>query len=188
MRNGLKLTCLDLQSAGVNRHYETCANSATQEIANFNPWPYGIEGGSAEFTGYTQIEGMQFPKNLELRIGKVPAVTVSLSMLGEEAPDPNLLSPPPGATERRYCDAMTAPVMIQKPDIASLRISEDVHVRFEVTVLTDGSVGAIQVLSQNSVDAAQRIRTVWKDARYKPAMCGNEPVVADVQEGLDITH
>ncbi|MGA3135927.1 MAG: hypothetical protein ABSC88_08050 [Terracidiphilus sp.] len=188
-RNGVVLTCIRLESTGSNGPYEMCADSATHEIVSFNPWAYGIEGGSAEFSSYTGIEEMQFPKHLELRIGKDPAVMVNVTKLEEQAFDANLLIPPPGATERRYCEVMTAPVMIQKPDIASLGVfSGDVHVKFQVTILTDGSVGAIQVIGQNSTEAADRIRKVWKDARYKPAMCGTEPVVADEQEGLDITH
>ena len=84
---------------------------------------------------------------------------------------------------------MTAPVIIQKPDFTSLRgFSGNVHVRLQVTILKDGSVGAIQVISQNSVEAGDRIRKAWKDVRYKPAMCRTEPVVADDQVGIDITR
>jgi len=189
IRNGALLTCMGLEATGSNGHYEMCADSATHEILSYNPWPYGLDGGSAEFSSYVGIEEMQFPKHLELRNGKVPAVTVNVTKLEDQALDANLLTPPPGATERRYCEVMTPPLMIQKPDIASLRgFSGDVHVRLQVTVLTDGSVGAIQVIGQNSAEAADRVRKLWKDARYKPAMCGTEPVVADDQAGLDITH
>jgi len=187
--NGVVLTCMGLESTISNRHYEMCADSATHKILSYNPWPYGIDGGRAEFSNYAGIEEMQFPKRLELRMGKGSVVTVNITKLEDHALDANLLTTPPGATERRYCDVMTAPVMIQKPDIISLRgFSGDVHVRFQVTILTDGSVGAIQVIGQDSVEAADRIRKLWKDARFKPAMCGSEPVVADVQVGLDITH
>src|SRR5579863_5292663 len=93
------------------------------------------------------------------------------------------------ATDRRYCEVMTAPVMIQKPDIASLGgLPGGVHVRFQVAVLTDGSVGTIQVIAQNSGGAADGLRKLWKGARYEPAMCGTEPVVADEEAGSDIAH
>jgi hypothetical protein len=187
--NGAVLTCLRLESTGSKGHYEMCADSAMHEILSYNPWPSGLVGESAEFSNYARIEGMQFPKHLEMRTGKEPAVTVNVTKLENQAFDANLLTPPPGATERRYCEAFTGPVMIQKPDIKSLGVfSRDVRVSFQVTVLTDGSVGAIQVIGQNSPEAADRIRKLWMRARYKPAMCGSEPVVADEQAGLDITH
>jgi hypothetical protein len=186
---GMILTCMSLESTGSNGQHELCTDSTTHEILSYDPWPYGLGGGSADFSGYAGIEEMRFPKHLEMRMGKGPAVTVNVTKLENDAIDANLLAPPPGSTERRYCEAMSAPVVIQKPDVASLgRFSEDVHVKFQVTVLTDGSVGAIQVIGQNSAEAADRIRKAWKDARYKPAMCGNEPVVADEHVGLDLVH
>jgi hypothetical protein len=188
-KNGVVLTCIGLESTVSNGYYEICADSATHDIVSFNPWAYGVEGGSAEFSTYTGIEAMQFPKHLELLIGKGLAVTINVTKLDEQALDANLLIPPPGATERRYCEVMTAPVIIQKPDFTSLRgFSGNVHVRLQVTILKDGSVGAIQVISQNSVEAGDRIRKAWKDVRYKPAMCRTEPVVADDQVGIDITR
>jgi hypothetical protein len=187
--NGVVLTCIDLESTGTKGHYEMCADSATHEILSYNPWPYGLDGGRAVFSNYAGIEEMQFPKHLELRMDKGSVVTVNITKLEDQALDANLLTPPPGATERRYCEVMTAPVLIQKPDFARLGgFCGEVHVRFQVTVLTDGSVGAIQVIGQNSTEAADCIRKLWKDTRYKPAMCGSEPVVADEQVGLDFTH
>jgi hypothetical protein len=186
---GVMLTCMGLESTISSGHFKVCADSATHEILSYNPWPYDLDGGNAEFSSYAGIEGMQFPEHLVLRMaGQGPVVTVNVTKLEDQGLDANLLAPPPDATQRRYCEVMSAPVMIQKPDITSLgHFSEDVQVRFQVTILTDGSVGAIQVIGQNSAEAADRIRKLWKDARYKPAMCGTEPVVADVQTGMDIT-
>ena len=185
---GVALTCISLQSTVNNERYKMCVDPAAHEILTYDPWPYGLSGGAAAFSGYVGIEEMQFPKHLELReAGQGATVTVNVTKLEDQAFDANLLTPPPGATERRYCEVMSPPFMIQKPDIASLgQFSQDVHVRFQVTVLTDGSVGAIQVIGQSSAEAADRIRKVWMHARYKPAMCGTEPVVADEQDGLDI--
>jgi hypothetical protein len=76
--------------------------------------------------------------------------------------------------------------MIHQPDLGT--ITDDVHVRFQVTILKDGTVDSVQVIGQNSAKAADRIRKAYKDVKYKPAMCGTEPVIADIVEGLDITH
>ena len=147
------------------------------------------DGGNAEFSGYDEIEGMRFPRHLELRIGKGIAVSMNIAKLQEQTFDTALLTPPPGAEERRFCEVMTAPVILRKPDLSSIgSFPEDVHVRFQITILKDGSVGKVQVIGQNSAQAADRIRRAFMDAKYKPALCGTEPVVADIEAGLDITH
>jgi len=187
-RNGAVLTCVELESTSAFKQLEICTDPSTQEIISYNPFPYDIDGGSAEFSGYAGIEGMHFPTSLELRMGKTAVVTVNVTKLEEKPPDVSLLTPPQGAIERRYCEGATAPVMLEKPDIASLGvISGSVHLRFQVTVLKDGSVGSVQLIGQRSSNyAADIMRKLWMNARYKPAMCGTEPIVADVQAGLDI--
>ena len=83
---------------------------------------------------------------------------------------------------------MTSPAMIKHPDMSLLAFPEDARIRFQVTILKDGSVGSIQVIGQSSVEAGNRIRRALRDAQFKPAMCGSEPVVADIVEGVDISH
>jgi protein TonB len=49
-----------------------------------------------------------------------------------------------------------------------------------ITVLTDGSVGDIHLLgsaTQSMDDATLQTLKGW---RFKPAMCGSEPVVSDI--------
>ncbi len=186
---GTVLACIELWSIELRESYELCTDPATHEITNIRPWIFGVDGGNAAFSGYADIEGMRFPKHLELRIGKGIAVSVNLTKLEERPVDADLLKPPAGAIERRYCDIMTAPVMLHHPDLSSLgAFSDDVHVRFQVTIMKDGSVDSVQVIGQNSAQAADRIRRAYKNVKYKPAMCGTEPVIADVVEGLDIAH
>jgi hypothetical protein len=188
-RGGTVLTCIELRSNDSKTSYELCTDPVTHDIASFSPWVYGLEGGDAEFSDYTEIEGMRFPEHLELRVGTDIAVSIHLTKLQEEPFDASLLTPPPGAIERRFCDIMTAPVLIHRPDLSSLRFfPEDVRVKFQVTILKDGSVSSVQVISQSSANVADRLRRAYMDAKYKPAMCGAEPVVADEDVGIDFTH
>jgi hypothetical protein len=48
-----------------------------------------------------------------------------------------------------------------------------------ITILADGNVGDVQVMGQNNSFAADTISTVklWK---FRPAMCGDQPVVSDL--------
>jgi hypothetical protein len=183
---GTPLACIELWSIESRSSFELCTDPATHEIASIRPWIYGVDGGNAAFSGYADFEGMRYPTHLELSIGKSIAVSVNITKLEEQPVDANLLKPPAGAIERRYCDVMTPPRMIHQPDLGT--ITDDVHVRFQVTILKDGTVDSVQVIGQNSAKAADRIRKAYKDVKYKPAMCGTEPVIADIVEGLDITH
>lgn len=49
-RDGAGLTCIRLESTGSSGHYEICAVSATNEILSYNPFPYSLDVGSAEFS------------------------------------------------------------------------------------------------------------------------------------------
>jgi hypothetical protein len=188
-RDGTVLACIELVNHEAAITSELCTDPVTHDITSITPWIYGVDGGNAEFSGYDGIEGMRFPKHLELRFGKGSAVSVSITKLQEQTFDNALLTPPPGAEERRFCDVMTAPVILRKPDLSSLgSFTQDVHVRLQITILKDGSVGTVQVIGQNSAEAADRIRRAFRDAKYKPALCGTEPVVADIEAGFAITH
>ena len=183
------LACVELVDREVASTSELCTNPVTHDIASISPWIFGVDGGTAAFSGYDDFEGMRFPRHLELRIGKGSAVSVSITKLQEQTFDTALLTPPPGAEERRFCDVMTAPVILRKPDLLNLgSFPKDVHVRLQITILKDGSVGAVQVIGQDSAQAADRIRRAFMDAKYKPALCGTEPVVADIEAGFAITH
>jgi hypothetical protein len=164
-RDGAVLACVELVDREVASTSELCTDPVTHDIASISPWIFGVDGGTAAFSGYDDIEGMRFPRHLEL------------------------LTPPPGAEERRFCDVMTAPVILRKPDLLNLgSFPKDVHVRLQITILKDGSVGAVQVIGQDPAQAADRIRRAFMDAKYKPALCGTEPVVADIEAGFAITH
>ncbi len=192
-RGGTALTCIELRSTDSRNSrtsYELCTNPVTHDIATFSPWIYGSDDGDAEFSDYAEFEGMRFPRHLELRIGKDVAVTATVTKLEEQTFDAGLLTPPQGATERRFCDVMTAPVMIQPPDMSHLSHLgihlEGLHLTFQVTILKDGSVGSIQVIGRNSVEAADAIRMAFRSAKFKPALCGTEPVIADIDESLNV--
>jgi hypothetical protein len=188
-QGGASLSCIEMVGPKSEERYDLCADPVTHDIASMTPWMYGIEGGNAIFSDYREIEGMRFPGHLELLIGKRSAASISITKLQEQSFDAGLLTAPPGAIERRYCEIMTAPVMIRRPDLSHSGASGAVsRVTFQITILKDGTVGSIQVIGQSSAKAADSIRKDFKDARFKPALCGAEPVVADIEESIEIAY
>ncbi len=78
----------------------------------------------------------------------------------------------------KHAEPIRTPNPLYPKSASQNRISGDTTVA--MTVLTDGSVTDIQLVgsSGHSLDDAtlNTLRT-WK---FKPAMCGNEPVVSDI--------
>jgi TonB family protein len=50
-----------------------------------------------------------------------------------------------------------------------------------ITVLANGSVGEVQLIAGGTFDLAEQTRADMKKWKFKPAMCGSEPVVSDVE-------
>ena len=98
--------------------------------------------------------------------------------------DETLLVVPRDAVERRLCDDMKHATPVKTPDplypksASKNRLMGDTTV--SMTVLTDGSVTDIQVIgkaTQSMDDATLQTLKGWK---FKPAMCGSDPVVSDI--------
>jgi len=96
-----------------------------------------------------------------------------------------LLLPPKGAIERRQCSDMKHAVPIKTPEpmypesASQNKLMGDTAVA--MTVLTDGSVTDIRLTgtaTRSMDDATLQALKGWK---FKPAMCGSEPVVSDLE-------
>ncbi len=58
------------------------------------------------------------------------------------------------------------------------------EVEFAVTILADGTVGSIHMIRKSGGIEDDAVMAAIKNARYKPAMCGTDPVVADIIVGV----
>jgi TonB family protein len=136
------------------------------------------------YSNYADFQAYRYPRKLELDAKGRKIIIATVTGLTMSAFDRALLVPPDGAIERRHCKDMTTPVAIstpepQYPPSASLsRIMADNSVNF--TIETDGSVSHVHLLRgsiQPMDDATLEAVRGW---RFKPAMCGTEPVVSDL--------
>src|SRR5256884_4834251 len=91
-----------------------------------------------------------------------------------------------GAIERRLCADMKHAVPVRTPDplyprsASQNRLMGDTTVA--MTVLTDGSVTDIQLVGSAARSMDDATLLTLKSWKFKPAMCGSEPVVSDIEE------
>ncbi len=186
VEDGVEVTCLRAENeAGRSTPHEVCVNSASREILR-DEWKNASDDQRMErYAEYFDFQGHRYPRKLELLVNGSKVITANVTNLTSTPLDQALLAAPKGAIERRLCKGMTRAVPIKTPEpmypksASENRLMGDTIV--SMTVLTDGSVNNIQLLgtSTHSMDDAtlQTIKT-WK---FKPAMCGAEPVVSDVE-------
>ena len=95
-----------------------------------------------------------------------------------------LLVPPRGAIERPECADMKHAVPVKTPDpmypksASENRLMGDTTV--VMTVLADGSVSNIQLVGSAARSMDNATLETLKGWKFKPAMCGTEPVVSDI--------
>ncbi|PYT78543.1 MAG: hypothetical protein DMG42_00430 [Acidobacteria bacterium] len=120
-------------------------------------------------------------------ISKDTAIRANLNVmtLTTAAFDEKLLVAPKGAIERRLCADMKHAVPVRTPDplyprsASQNRLMGDTTVA--MTVLTDGSVTDIQLVGSAARSMDDATLLTLKSWKFKPAMCGSEPVVSDIE-------
>jgi hypothetical protein len=140
-----------------------------------------MQSENKSFSGYTDFEGLRFPRHLELHVNGSRVLSAEITSLAQTDFDEKLLTPPHGSIERRDCENIKPAVPIKTTDpnfSGSNTIMGDTRVA--LTILADGSVGDVQPIGGASAAMdAEMVRTL-KGWRFQPAMCGNDPVVSDI--------
>ena len=118
-------------------------------------------------------------------MGLIKAITAQVATLSTAPLDEALLVPPKGAIERRQCAGMKHPVPVKTPDplypksASQNRLIGDTVV--SMTVFLDGSVGEIELIGRGGRSMDDATLQTLKGWKFKPAMCGAEPVVSDIE-------
>jgi TonB family protein len=163
---------------------EICVSADTMQVAS-DETITPAEVRRREFSDYQPFLNSSIPRTLKLTIDGVAVLTVVVTLLEERSFTANEFVAPANATVRRTCANMTWPKAIKTPSPIYPPSEKVMHVNgtsiVSVTVLPDGSVSEVYLVgsSYHDMDAiTQQIVKTWK---FKPAMCGTEPVTADIQ-------
>jgi TonB family protein len=112
-------------------------------------------------------------------------MSASVTQLQESPLDPKLLVPPPGAIERRECPDKKPPEVLDQPTPNyDPRNHGKTETDAQVTVLTDGTIGNVQIVGSADRAHDNLVMEALKKWKFKPAMCGADPVVADIYVSL----
>ena len=186
VENGVGITCLQVVQENVKaKPHEICLSPVSHEILTDEWEEPPDERRKEDYSDYFDFAGHHYPRKLRLIVNGSVVITASVQDVVPINFDEGILIPPKGAIERRQCSGMKHAVAVKTPDpiyprsASANRLMGDTAVA--MTVMTDGSVANIQLIgtSARSMDdvTLQTLRG-WK---FKPAMCGSEPVVSDIE-------
>jgi TonB family protein len=185
---GVAMTCFEVKRESSTRGeptHQDCVNSTTHELLS-DEWEVAAdEQRRQQYAEYFDFRALRYPRTLELFVNGSKEITAHVAGLTAANLDPALLVPRAGAIERRQCADMKRPLPVKTPDPSYPRSAAQNGMMGDttvaMTVLADGSVTDIQLLgraTQSMDDATLQTLRTWK---FKPAMCGTEPVVTDIE-------
>ncbi len=185
VKNGVRMVCIRVETEVTGKAHEVCISSASPEILSDEWQEPPDERRREQYSDYFDFGLHRYPRKLQLLVNGIKVIAATVDNLTATSFDQTLLVAPKGAIERRQCADMRHPIPVKTPDpmypksASQNKLMGDTTVA--MTVLTDGSVSNIQLVNSagHSMDDAtlQTLRS-W---RFKPAMCGAEPVVADIE-------
>jgi TonB family protein len=186
VENGVEMTCLQVERENVKgKPHEFCVNSATHEILSDDWQEPPDERRREQYTDYFDFGGHRYPRKLQLVVNGIRVIAANVDNLTTATFDETLLVPPKGAIERRQCADMKHAVPVKTPDpmypksASQNKLMGDTTVA--MTVLIDGSVTDIQLVGSAARSMDDATLQTLKSWRFKPAMCGADPVVSDIE-------
>jgi len=188
VRDGIELDCLQIGARATrgawNPRREVCVDHGTHEVLTDDARD-DTEDRKKSFVDYQVFRDHSYPRQLKLLINAREALSVHVTSLQEATFTNEIFVPPPGAVVRRQCEHMVRPVAVKDPDppyprsAAQNRMAATAIVA--LTVLPDGSVDNVQLIGSAGHDMDQVSQEIVKTWKFKPAMCGNEPIAYDIR-------
>jgi TonB family protein len=179
------MTCLHVEEEAYRRTpHEICLNSS-REILSDEWQEQPDDQRRAQYSGYFDFGAHLYSRRLDLVVDGSKVISANVNGLTAASFDENLLVPAKEAIERRKCADMRHAVAVKTPEPTYPRSNSQNGLMGDstvaMTVLADGSVGNIQLVgtaTHSMDDATLQTLKGWK---FKPAMCGTEPVVSDIE-------
>jgi len=186
MEYGFPVDCLRVKkkSEKDTPPHQVCLNGS-HEISSDTWWDLPDSPTREEFADYFEFAGHRFPRTMQLVANGSRVIKANVKSLSAKALDEALLTKPEGAVERRQCDNWKPPQAVKTPDppyppAASHNgtIGDSI---VSMTVLADGSATDFQLIGSASHAMDKSTLDTLMKWKFKPATCGSEPVVSDVE-------
>jgi len=186
VENGKGVTCMQVKrEEDPHTSREFCIDSTSRDIISVDWKEPPDELRREQFAEYFEFDAHRYPRKLELVVNGSKVVSATVDELTIATLEDRILVPPQGAIERRQCAGMKRASPVSTPDpmypksASENRMGGDTIVA--MTVLTDGSVTDIQLVGSAARSLDEASLNTLRKWRFKPAMCGAEPVVSDIQ-------
>lgn len=181
---GVPLQCIETESNfSQSRPFKrtVCINPTNEVVSVASKYQGGDRRG--EFSSYHAFRENHYPAHFRATQNGSTIVDIHNVSLSEATFRGADFIPPANAIVRRQCEGMTHPVAVSDPEPS---FPNSIHrtpmtgtSMVAITVLTDGSVTNVQLLFSAGAEMDESARKTIQTWKFKPAMCGNEPVVSD---------
>jgi TonB family protein len=183
---GIEITCLQVgQDKTKAKPHEVCVDPASHEILRDEWQEPPDERRKEEYLDYFDFAGHHYPRKLRLFVNGSTVITANIQNVATTSFDDGLLLPPKGAIERRQCSDMKHAVPVKTLEPAYPRSASDNRLMGDtavaMTVMTDGSVNDIRLIGTSTHSMDDATLQTLKGWKFKPAMCGTEPVISDIE-------
>jgi TonB family protein len=182
---GAVVDCVRVKKKNSNESpHQVCFNSSA-DIVSDTWWDLPDSPTREEFSDYVDFAGHRFPRSLQLLENGSRVVKATVMILTAVPFNDALLAKPEGAIERRMCDNWLPPKPIKTPDppyppSASRNGSMGDSI-VSMTVQADGTATDFQLIGSASRSMDQSTLNTLQKWKFKPATCGTEPVVSDIE-------
>ena len=188
VQGGIETECMEIRAKS-GRHAskskrELCINEATKQVVT-EEVREDDDYRRKEFKDYQPFREHNYPRQLRLLVNGSEALNAKIIALRESTFDQATFVPPAGAIARRQCENMTYPVEVKTPDPAYPRSASQNGMggtaTVALTVLPSGFVDNVQVIGSAGHEMDQVTQEILKTWKFKPAMCGTEPIAYDIR-------
>jgi TonB family protein len=185
---GLRVDCVEAERLHMDgQQEEVCLDASTHWIVKHRATD-PVDDQTSRYSDFAEFGGRIYPRRFQLDKNGQTVITAIVTELKQEALDPRLLVPPPGAIERRSCADPTLPKELTQhgPDFSDLQwpVGASATSIVEVTVRADGSVGGVHVIESGGQAMDEAWMKAVKKFTFKPAMCGTEPIDFETIQGI----
>lgn len=177
------LACVQLKRHRGNYRRKICMEPDSKHVVSVE-FKDSDDTDKQEFGSYQPFRDNVYPRELKYFEHGISQLQLRVVSLQDQTFEDSVFTPPQNSIVRRKCENMMPPIAVKQPDpqyppaAAQNRLMGTTTVAF--TVEANGSVSDIQIVqtAEHEMDR-QTVETI-KKWKFKPAMCGIEPVAADI--------
>jgi TonB family protein len=179
------VACLELQKIPKDVwKREVCLDTSTKRVIS-DETKNDSSSTKYEYSDYLPFLGQEYPRTLKFFREGSPVLTIVVTALEERSYTDADFVPPANAIVRKKCLNMIRPKVIKDPDPTYPVVERASHHTgtsiVSLTVLPDGSVDDVHLIGSSYPGMNEITQQIVKEWKFKPAMCGSEPVATDIE-------